>query len=616
MAIRRALRIHRAVCGRWSRHAVNFPTTPALQTAHSCTRPSLGFKQLRAFDGQQRFMSSSFDSADLGYFGSYSERTGEWEPDQSHLDEVVLKNPFDGHVTLQSLIREDIEEARRLFRNVLQKHYYNDMDMWNKWATMEWRDGKIVLARKIYAKASKIRFSPVLYQSWGTMEMDLQNYTEARRLFSVILATETSDSLQAAMATLGLALVEDRCGNTDKARRMFVQATKRFPEDLHVAEAYALFEGRHGNVMLARQLLSAASERGDSTPQVFHAWAYLEFRRGNFRDALTIIDRGLLTDPYDKPLLMLRALTLAKMGDNDGAREAFMKHTKFARGDARAYNAYAQFEEESGNFEVAQNIYHSILKQHPTSASNITGLAYLHVKMDPKEGVEHGRETFATGVTVAVDNAQLWHSWGVFEERYGTLELAKRLFTEATEKAPWAADYWCSLARVESKLGDPKAMRVTLDKATMTCSNKLPLLVTLAKLELKNRCFKEAREACVAALKIDKKRPSTWNLRALVELTHHPERAKGIVENALKVPMNTWLGQTMEGELNAPCIVDSSDPRPCELGHPSLHVRSMLRGDGRLRQRGRVVPRSDPARRRQLPHTPVPSQLHGEGRGA
>ncbi|ETV97851.1 hypothetical protein, variant 2 [Aphanomyces invadans] len=367
------------------------------------------------------------------------------------------------------------------------------------------------------------------------MEMDLQNYTEARRLFSVILATETSDSLQAAMATLGLALVEDRCGNTDKARRMFVQATKRFPEDLHVAEAYALFEGRHGNVMLARQLLSAASERGDSTPQVFHAWAYLEFRRGNFRDALTIIDRGLLTDPYDKPLLMLRALTLAKMGDNDGAREAFMKHTKFARGDARAYNAYAQFEEESGNFEVAQNIYHSILKQHPTSASNITGLAYLHVKMDPKEGVEHGRETFATGVTVAVDNAQLWHSWGVFEERYGTLELAKRLFTEATEKAPWAADYWCSLARVESKLGDPKAMRVTLDKATMTCSNKLPLLVTLAKLELKNRCFKEAREACVAALKIDKKRPSTWNLRALVELTHHPERAKGIVENALKI---------------------------------------------------------------------------------
>ncbi|RHY35335.1 hypothetical protein DYB32_000188 [Aphanomyces invadans] len=396
-------------------------------------------------------MSSSFDSADLGYFGSYSERTGEWEPDQSHLDEVVLKNPFDGHVTLQSLIREDIEEARRLFRNVLQKHYYNDMDMWNKWATMEWRDGKIVLARKIYAKASKIRFSPVLYQSWGTMEMDLQNYTEARRLFSVILATETSDSLQAAMATLGLALVEDRCGNTDKAR---------------------------------------------------YGW--------------------LLTDPYDKPLLMLRALTLAKMGDNDGAREAFMKRTKtLPWGDARAYNAYAQFEEESGNFEVAQNIYHSILKQHPTSASNITGLAYLHVKMDPKEGVEHGRETFATVVTVAVDNAQLWHSWGVFEERYGTLELAKRLFTEATEKAPWAADYWCSLARVESKLGDPKAMRVTLDKATMTCSNKLPLLVTLAKLELKNRCFKEAREACVAALKIDKKRPSTWNLRLIVPTHDH-----------------------------------------------------------------------------------------------
>ncbi|RHZ08135.1 hypothetical protein DYB26_002368 [Aphanomyces astaci] len=436
---------------------------------------------------------------DLGYFGSYSERTGEWEPDQSHLDEVVRSDSLDAHPTLQSLIRDDIEEARRFFRNVLQVHYHNDMDMWNKWATMvrdEWKDGKIVLARKIYAKASKIRFSPVLYQSWGTMESELQNYMEARRLFSVILATDSSNSLQAAMASLGLAL------------------------------AYALFEGRHGNVKLARQMLSAMAERGDCTPQVFHAWAYLEFRRGSYNETLSIIDRGLVTDPYDKPLLMLRALALAKSGDNESAREAFIKHTKFAKGDPRAFNAFAQFEEENGNFEEAQRIYHSILQQQPTSASNITGLAYLQVKMDPEGGVESGRDAFATGVNIAVDNAELWHNWGIFEERHGTPELAKRLYTEAVEKAPWAADYWCSLARVESKLGDTKAMRVTLDKATMMCTNKLPLLVALAKLELKNRNFKQAREACVAALKVDKNRPSTWNLR---------QRAKGIVESALKI---------------------------------------------------------------------------------
>ncbi|RQM26776.1 hypothetical protein B5M09_006535 [Aphanomyces astaci] len=413
---------------------------------------------------EQRTLLST--DVDLGYFGSYSERTGEWEPDQSHLDEVVRSDSLDAHPTLQSLIRDDIEEARRFFRNVLQVHYHNDMDMWNKWATMvrdEWKDGKIVLARKIYAKASKIRFSPVLYQSWGTMESELQNYMEARRLFSVILATDSSNSLQAAMASLGLAL----------------------------------------------------------------AWAYLEFRRGSYNETLSIIDRGLVTDPYDKPLLMLRALALAKSGDNESAREAFIKHTKFAKGDPRAFNAFAQFEEENGNFEEAQRIYHSILQQQPTSASNITvPLAHELVKMDPEGGVESGRDAFATGVNIAVDNAELWHNWGIFEERHGTPELAKRLYTEAVEKAPWAADYWCSLARVESKLGDTKAMRVTLDKATMMCTNKLPLLVALAKLELKNRNFKQAREACVAALKVDKNRPSTWNLR---------QRAKGIVESALKI---------------------------------------------------------------------------------
>ncbi|ETV80790.1 hypothetical protein, variant [Aphanomyces astaci] len=513
MAIRRALLTRRsAVLGHWS-NSVASVAVPTSQAAFSFSNDHRIKQQQRhaaAVHGQRRLLSTDVD---LGYFGSYSERTGEWEPDQSHLDEVVRSDSLDAHPTLQSLIRDDIEEARRFFRNVLQVHYHNDMDMWNKWATMEWKDGKIVLARKIYAKASKIRFSPVLYQSWGTMESELQNYMEARRLFSVILATDSSNSLQAAMASLGLALVEDRCGNTAKARRMLLQAKKRFPDDLHVAEAYALFEGRHGNVKLARQMLSAIAERGDCTPQVFHAWAYLEFRRGSYNETLSIIDRGLVTDPYDKPLLMLRALALAKSGDNESAREAFIKHTKFAKGDPRAFNAFAQFEEENGNFEEAQRIYHSILQQQPTSASNITGLAYLQVKMDPEGGVESGRDAFATGVNIAVDNAELWHNWGIFEERHGTPELAKRLYTEAVEKAPWAADYWCSLARVESKLGDTKAMRVTLDKATMMCTNKLPLLVALAKLELKNRNFKQAREACVAALKVDKNRPSTWNLR-------------------------------------------------------------------------------------------------------
>ena len=50
------------------------------------------------------------------------------------------------------------------------------------------------------------------------MESQLQNYIEARRLFKVILATEPADSIQTAMAGLGLALVEEKCGHLEKAR--------------------------------------------------------------------------------------------------------------------------------------------------------------------------------------------------------------------------------------------------------------------------------------------------------------------------------------------------------------------------------------------------------------
>ncbi|KAF0740891.1 hypothetical protein Ae201684_003780 [Aphanomyces euteiches] len=481
-----------------------------------------------------------------GYTGTFSGKTGEWEPDRTHLEEVIRKDILMGDVepTLHGLIRHDIDEARRLFRSVLQLHYHDDMGMWNKWGTMEWKDGKYSLARKIFAKASKIRFDSMLWQSWATMESELQNYIEARRLFKVILATEPADSIQTAMAGLGLALVEEKCGHTEKARRMLKQYHKRFPDDLPVAEAYALFEGRNGNIALARYLFAKEGQRTDTTPQFFHAWAYFEYNLGFYRSALEIVTKGLTYDPYDKSLNLLLALTFAKLEDYDAAREAFQRHMSFAVADPRAFNAFAQFEEEQGNYDTAAKIYEAYLKRDPTNISNITSLAYLQIKIDGKDGVESARQVFAAGAEYTNGIAPLIFNWGVFEEGYGSLDKARQLLLEATEKSPWAADYWCSLARTESRRGDIKAARVILDKATMQCDNKLSLLVALAKLELKNRNYKQAREACVNALKIDKKKASVWNLRALVELPHNPDKAKNIIESALKIiptqDHNSW----------------------------------------------------------------------------
>ncbi|KAF0685565.1 Aste57867_22573 [Aphanomyces stellatus] len=480
--------------------------------------------------------SSMHDDVGQGYVGQYSETTGEWEPDRSHMEEIVRKGEFmDQDVTLQTLIRYDIDEARRLFRKVLQTYYHNDMGMWNKWAVMEWRDGKVDLARKIFVKASKIRFHPILYLSWATMERELQNYMEARRLYKLILATEGNESSLAVMAGTGLAMIEDKCGNADRARRMFLQYKKRFPHDLHLAEAHALFEGRHGNLKLSRQLFDAITKFPDCTQQVYHAYAHLEYSSGNWEYALAIVHRGLALGTKSGELYFLRALALWKLGEVDNAREVFDYQTKMSVPNPRNFNAYALFEIDQGNLNKARLIFEDILRKMPTSVSNITSLAELHVQLHgTEEGVTRGRNVFENGAAISGDNMELLHNWGVFEEKHGSVDRAKKLFEQATEKAPWVSTYWMSLARVESLRGDIQASRVVLDKATMKCTNQLPLLVSLAQLELKNRNFKEAREACMAALKIDKKRGDLWNLRALIELPHNADRAIGVIENALK----------------------------------------------------------------------------------
>ncbi|KDO30058.1 hypothetical protein SPRG_05249 [Saprolegnia parasitica CBS 223.65] len=493
------------------------------------------YQQQRWLSQSRPAFSSAAPPATGSYFGSYSEETGEWEPERDHLEGFQSDHVAANEMTLQALIRLDINGARRLFRNVLQHHYYHDMEMWNKWATMEWRDGKVMLARKIFTKASKICFSASLWQSWATMEGDIENFNEARRLFNVIIAADAGKTTQTAMAGLGLALVEDRSGNTDKARKLFIAYKKKFPDDIHLAEAYALFEGRHGHMKLARQLFTQATQMALCTPQVFHAWAQLEYERGFYGEAVVVLDQGLESAPYDKKQFMLRAMSLAKLGDVDGARDAFREYTKLSSIDERAYNAFAQFEDGLGNHGAALKIYHTVLKHNPGSISNITSLAYLHLRTDAQHGLDDARETFSTGVAMVPDSAQLWHNWGILEEKHGDVDRAKEYYEKATHLSPWSASYWCSLAKMEAKRGNIESARVVLDLATQQCSNRVMLLTTLAKIERRAKNTKRARDACTAALKVDKKRAATWNLRALVEMPHHPEKAKNLIESALKL---------------------------------------------------------------------------------
>ncbi|KAJ0402747.1 hypothetical protein ATCC90586_007658 [Pythium insidiosum] len=459
-----------------------------------------------------------------------------WEPDVRHL-EGVKKRWLSPEPNLNELIREDLPLARQLFRQVLQVAYRQDMGMWNKWGCMEWKAGNYDLARMIFTKASKLSFHRELWQSWASMEMEARNFREARRLFNVVLATDPAN----AQAGLGLALLHAELGELAQARERFAQLVGDHPDDVLVLQAFAVFEARVHNLSLARDLFQSAVAHPHATAQVWHAWAKAEFDAGLFKNALTVLQRGLAKFPTHKWLVQLAATAHYKLGDVFEARRGFQRLV--AGGlfvEPSSYHAYAQMEEELGYPDVAAALYQEALRSFPDHVPSAMALAVLH----HREGdADRARKVFERALERLQEThhpvqhtCDLMHAWGAFEERFAReLEHAKELYEEVTRQLPTHVESWRALARVEARLGRLDAARAVLRMASQHVTHDAALLLELAKLEQSHGSLRAARRALEQALQLDPSRAAVWNLRALLELPRDPARARTLVERALSV---------------------------------------------------------------------------------
>lgn len=111
---------------------------------------------------QVSLLSHEEDMANLWKDPYIPRRDAVWEPEEEVF--YKLRRGYDGEMlTLKSLIKEDVSEARSLFQTTLQRKYATSLLMWNAWAVMEWKAGEIDTARKLFRKASKIGFDIYLW---------------------------------------------------------------------------------------------------------------------------------------------------------------------------------------------------------------------------------------------------------------------------------------------------------------------------------------------------------------------------------------------------------------------------------------------------------------------
>ncbi|KAG2764804.1 hypothetical protein JG687_00000210 [Phytophthora cactorum] len=460
----------------------------------------------------------------------FSELSGKtpWEPDVKYLE--GLKSRWQGpEPTLNELVREDVPMARNLFRNVLQRCYPKDMGMWNKWGVMEWKAGNYGLARMIFSKASRISFDAELWTSWGSMELETKNLQEAKRIFKVILATDPLNP----MAGLGMALWEVQAGHPDEARERFQELLEEHPRDVLIMQAYGVFEAKCQHVGLARSIFQNAVSHPRATGQVWHAWAKAEYDAGLYKNALAVISTAFERFPTHKWLILLGAMAHFKLGDLYEARRAYRRLIDGGLYvEPSAYNSYAKMEEELGNEDAAVGLYVEALEQHPDHVPSMMSLAVLYKR---RGRMRNARKIFEKALENLQHTGPILQAFGGFEEQHGELDNARELYDEATKVQPTVVESWRCLARVEARLKNYEAARSALTMASQHVPNDAPLLIELAKIEQRNRRFPAARTALEKALKIDPSDASVWNMRALLELSLDPERAKIIVENALSV---------------------------------------------------------------------------------
>jgi len=427
-----------------------------------------------------------------------------------------------------------------------------DGRLFNAWAKLEVRAGRLAAARKILKRGMQLFPNDhSLVQAAGKVEERVGNYTLARDLYTRSLAVEPSAPTLVAYALLELAH-PDVCslGDKDGAAVAAAAAVVAFPgtveefgndgasedndgnedEDEHrpdTRKAFSLFEEallidpRHGPTYNAygNSLLKhggsidearAVYERGvASDPRdpasVYHGLARLELEQGNVERAREVLNRGL--DEVQR----LEAV----MDNRKRGRAAFLAHT------------LGMLELNSHRVQVAKEVFEAGLERHGNSSSQLLlGAALCEVRL----GNDYtARKFFDEAVHADRRHAQAWQAWGVMEMRAGNYKTAKTLFECGIKSRPDHGALWQAYGTMESRRGDFDVARALFAAGIQKCPDHVPLYQAWACLELRGHNYDHARVLIGEALTRDKTEGSGWLVAGKIEEKQGNDGVAGLI---------------------------------------------------------------------------------------
>lgn len=273
--------------------------------------------------------------------------------------------------------RGDFSRARRMLEDVVTASPH-DTRAWLALAKTETRAGKTNRATLVLERACATNPRCVhLVHALGRLQEDKGAYELARQHYKTCIDIRKDDGL----AWQSLAILSEREGRIEDARRLFHEGSENAPRSAHLWSAWGVLEHRTGNHDRACELLERAYSLDPKHTRTLQAWAIAEEKRGRYVDAKKLFRQALREDPQSVPTLQAYALMEARRGELDTARELFQEGLGVDPSHAAILHAWATMEARAGNFEMARDIFDRGVSAAPESTAMLRAWASMELEL-------------------------------------------------------------------------------------------------------------------------------------------------------------------------------------------------------------------------------------------
>eukprot|EP00252_Welwitschia_mirabilis_P026318 TRINITY_DN859_c0_g1_i1.p1 TRINITY_DN859_c0_g1~~TRINITY_DN859_c0_g1_i1.p1 ORF type:complete len:581 (+),score=136.63 TRINITY_DN859_c0_g1_i1:129-1871(+) len=357
-------------------------------------------------------------------------RRGRYEKAEQLLRKCIKYWPENGrpYVVLGRILCEQgrFEEARVLYENGCQATQGENPYIWQGWAVLEQKMGKVKKARKLYDAAIVANKKHVAaWHAWACLEIREGNVKKAREL----LKNGLKNCGPSPYIFHTLALLEIKARRYEKAQSFLLEAIRCNPKSCPVWLSWAQLEVRRGNVTAARRLFERAVQASPKNRYAWQMWALFEASQEENDKARKYFKVGIALNPRDPVILQSFAIFEYNCSSAAVAREIFQKASEVDPTHQPIWNAWGWMEWKEGNIDEARKLYQRCLSINSRSSDASICFQQWGQLEEAEQNIETARRLFKASIDIDSQSYPPWVLWAELEERQGNVERAEEIRT-------------------------------------------------------------------------------------------------------------------------------------------------------------------------------------------